>query len=523
MKTRIVKGIMIAAMLIAGISAGAQTVEDGIQLYQYERYESAKKILEPLAAGNPKANYYLGLCQLAEENVQAAKATFQKFPEDAANSAGIARALFAENKSLEAMSMLAKVATKAKKKDWTPLKYAGDAITYTDGGDPNVAVEYYKKAMETERTGELYIATGDAYRKMQGGGGNAMTNYEYAETFPATQSIANYKMGNLWYAAKNYDSALAKYARSSDLDPKNPLPFKALADAYYRVKKYKISKENIEKYLNLSDKTTDDQIQYANTLFLAKEYTPAIQKMNELISKGIEKPYMYRVIGFSLYETGDFKNAKMNMDKLFAKQDPKKVIPQDYQYYGKILLKDSTTASQANAAFIKGIDIDTAKDKSAVLRDIAEAYYSLLDYPNAASWYKKIIDTGTPLFEDYWWCGVMYFYAKDYVNAESTFVALSAKYPEEPSCVFWLARIAAASKDKDYTNGAASALFTQWLGLVKDDPSKKKDLIRAYQYLATVAYNSQKKEDARTYCLKIQTFDANDETAKQILKLLEAK
>ena len=160
-----------------------------------------------------------------------------------------------------------------------------------------MAVQWYKKAIETERNGDLYMGMGDAYRKMQGGGGNAMSSYEDAETFPATKSIANYKMGNLWYAAKNYDSALVKFNKSSELDDANPLPYKALADAYYRVKKYKTAKEKIEKYLERSDKSITDLIEYANVLYLSQDYPNAISRMNELVAKGEgnKRPYMYRV------------------------------------------------------------------------------------------------------------------------------------------------------------------------------------------------------------------------------------
>ena len=520
MKRITAKILLLAFCLLANNRIQAQTLDEAIQFIKYERYESAKSILTPLSATDAKANYYLGLCELAKENLAGAKTIFQKYPEDVANNAGLARVMILENKTPDAMTLLTKVAGKVKKKDWLPFKYAADALTYTEGGDPNKAIEWYKLANEVMLNGDNYIGMGDAYRKMQGGGGNAMTNYEYAETYPTTQSIANTKMGNLWYAAKNYDSALAKYARASALDAKNPLPYKALADAYYKINKFKISKENIEKYLELSDKTIDDQIQYANTLYLAKDYAGAIQKMNELIGKGTEKPYMYRVLGFSQFETKDFGNALINMNKLFAKQDPAKIIPLDYIYFGKLLSKDSTKTNEAAAAFAKGIQVDTATDKSATMRGIAETYYDLLSYANAAMWYQKIIDTGTPLFEDFWWCGVMNYYAKNYQQADATFAALAIKYPEEPSCIFWRARIAAADKDAENKTGAASDLFKQWITMIKEDPAKKKDLTKAYTYLAIVSFNTGKKEDAKLYCDKLVAFDKDDATAKQILGLL---
>lgn len=522
------KGILVIACMLLGSLLQAQSIDEGIKMYNYERYQSAKQILQPLAASSAQANYYLGLCEIGLENNAAAKTIFQKYPEDAANNAGIARVMFNEKQSAEAMSMLTKVASKAKKKDWLPLKYAADAITYTEGGDPNVAVEWYKKALEVEKNGNTYLAMGDAYRKMQGGGGNAMSSYEMADEIATSKATANHKMGNLWYAAKNYDSALVKYNRASELDDSNPLPYKALADAYYKVNKYKISKEKIEKYIERSDKTITDQIEYANTLFLAQDYPNAITKINELIAKGEgeKRPYMYRVLGYSLYETNDCMNAKINMDKFFAKMEPKKIIPSDHIYYGNILLCDSLTASQADAAFQKGIALDTAKDKSPLYKQIAEKFNKKSDYATAALYYQKVLESNASTLTtiDYWWCGAMYYYAKNYTNADSIYQIMTTKFPNEPSGFYMRGNVAFSAKDKESTNGAAVEYYTKWLSLIKpEDPDKKKNLIKVYTYMATVSYNTGKKEDSRSYCTKLQTLDPNDENAKNILKALDTK
>jgi tetratricopeptide (TPR) repeat protein len=193
--------------------------------------------------------------------------------------------------------------------------------------------------------------------------------------------------------------------------------------------------------------------------------------------------------------------------------------------YGKLLLTDSTKASQASSYFIKGLDLDTAKDKTPRYREVAEAFKDAQKYGTAAEWYKKIVDQNMTGIEplDYWWSGVMYFYAKDYTNAEPMLKTMSEKYPNEPSSYYWLGRVMASSKDKEYKNGAASSYFNQWLGLVKkDDPAKKNDLIKAYTYLAMVAYNGNNKVEATDYSNKLLALDPNENTAKQILKGLES-
>jgi tetratricopeptide (TPR) repeat protein len=502
----------------------AQTIEDALKYFKYERYASAKAILEPISAGNALANYYLGLCQIGLDKKEEAKATFQKFPDDVANQSGIARLMFMEGKANDGKTLVAKIASKAKKKDYMPLKFAADAITYSQGGDPNEAVALYKRALAINRNADLLLSIGDAYRKIQGGGGDAMTSYEYAEEVEAFKSIANYKMGNHWYAAKNYDSALAKYAKASLYDDKNPLPYRDLANAYYKVGKYSISKDNIEKYLKLSDNSIEDQIQYANTLYQAREYKMAIDKMNELISKGSERPYMYRVIGYSQYEMKDYVAAKNSLDMLFKKQETSKIIPLDYINYGKILMQDSTKTAEANMNFDKGLAIDTSEDKNYIYRELAEAFKTKEDYKSAAKWYSKIVDSGLPTIQslDAWWAGVLSYFAGDYPQAEIMLNKMAAKYPDYKSTYFYLARNKVGSADKDFQNGAGVEPYKKWLGMVNDDPAENDNLKKAYSYLGNVAVAKGNKEEAIMYSTKMNAIDPNDGTAKYLMQMIAA-
>jgi tetratricopeptide (TPR) repeat protein len=215
----------------------------------------------------------------------------------------------------------------------------------------------------------------------------------------------------------------------------------------------------------------------------------------------------------------------MNMDNFFKKQDPKKIIPLDYFYYGKILLRDSTKKALADEQFLKGIAVDTTADKAPTLRSIAEAFYEAEDYASAAKWYKQLAESNYATKEDrdYWWAGYMSFYSNDLTTAEQMFTKYNQSNPTEPLGILWLARTSEKSKDKDYKNGSASALYTQWLGMVNEtDAAKKKDFTKAYTYLAMVAYNTNNKENVKKYADKLLVFNPEDDTAKQLLKALPA-
>ena len=135
------------AAVAATFTVKAQTLEEGIKMYNYERYESAKKQLAPLAGSNPIANYYIGLAELKQGHVDAAAGIFAKYPDNYANQAGAAMVAFAQGKSAEGTQLAQALAAKAKKKEWEQLKYAAEAITNSAGSNKQLAVDWYREAM----------------------------------------------------------------------------------------------------------------------------------------------------------------------------------------------------------------------------------------------------------------------------------------------------------------------------------------------------------------------------------------
>ncbi len=518
--------IIIVAALSLSLQATAQSLEEGIKMYHYERYESAKKILTPLAASNPIANYYLGLSELGVENTSAAQAIFSKYADDAANQSGMARIAFANGNAAEGQRLAKMVADKAKKKEWEPLKYAADAITYSEGSDKQTAIDWYKTALTKADNTPLRLALGDAYRQIIGGGGEAMNNYERVTTKEPNNSLAFSKIGALWYAAKNYKLALENYNKAKEADPNNPLPYRDLANAYFWTGKYDLAKHNIEHYLSLSDKSIDDQIQYANILYLSKDYPGAINKVNELIQSGVSKPGFYGILAYSQLETKDTANALVNVRKYFSMQKPEKIFPSDFINYGKILLANNQ-ADSANNYFSKAIAADTAKDKSERYREIAEGFKSLKTtegYAKAGEWYGKIIaENPQAKALDYFYTGFYSYYSKNYTAAAGAFEQMEAKFPDQPSAIYWRARVASA-QDEEAKKGTATSYYEKWLQTTVAGYEKKNaDLMYAYQYLALYYYNTGDKASMNTYLSKIEAIEPGNAFLKQMKDLGKKK
>jgi len=516
--------------IIAGLAfafcAQAQSLDEGVKMIGYERYEKAKQELAPLAAGNARANYYLGLAELGLEHTDAAAAIFARYPADPANMAGMARVAFLRKNPAEGMRLAQAVADKAKRKDWEPLKFAADAVTYTEGGDVQQAVSWYKAALQKEDNADLHLALGDAYRKTSGGGGEAMNNYEYVTGKEPRNSLAHSRVGSLWYGARKYDLALEAWQKAKDADPANPLPYRDLANAYFYSGKYDLARQNVEQYLSLSDKSCDDRIQHANLLYLTKDYAAAIGKMQEIISTCGEKPYMYRVIGYSQYESQQYDEALKNMRIFFTKQDPAKVLPSDYLYYGRIMMQTNHPDS-ADIYFAKAVAADTAKDKSETYRQIAEGFKELKSdtgYAIAGAWYGRLVaENPDATALDYYYWGFWSYYGRKYEEAAKGFEAMEAKYPDQPSATYWRGRVAAAM-DPEAKEGTAVPFYTKWLEVPNTENYTKKnpDLMQAYQYLALYHYNKNDKPNAQKYLDLITEIEPDNKFVKQVKEAMTA-
>lgn len=502
----------VALFLTAGtFSSYAQsTLQDGVKMLQYERYESARKALTPLA-NDARANYYLGLAELGTENYEAARAAFAKYPDDAANISGMAQVAFAQGDKANGTRLAEQAASKAGKKDVEPLRFAADA--FLAGGDAQRAVDLYNKYLEKTDDPNVRVALGDAYMKLPGGAGQAMTAYEKAVAKDPKNSLAYSRIGSVWYAAKRYDLALENYNKAKEADVQNPLPYRDLSNAYFYSGSYQNARKNIEEYLKYSDRSPQDDQQYLNLLYLTKDYPATISKANELLASGKKSPGLYGMLAYSQLETKDSAQALTNVRTYLATQKPEKLYPTDYMNVGRIMLMNGLTDS-ANYYYQLAASKDTSANKSETYRKLAEAFKDAKDYPRSAEWYARLVKEypESPAI-DYFWAGAMAYYSKDYPAAGKAFEQMETKYPDQPSATYWRGRVAAAT-DEEGKAGTGVSFYEKWLGTTAE--KKDADLMQAYQYLTLYYYNKGDKAKMNTYLDKITTIEPENGFAKQI-------
>lgn len=511
--------ILIATASICTMAIKAQTVQDGIKMYNYHKYQSAEKILAPLADKDPIANYYLGLSYLDDGNPTQANLVFAKYPEDFANISGTARVAFVTKNPSKGMEIAKNLAAKARKKEWIPEKYAADAIAYTEGGDNQQAINWYKDVLTKTDDADVHIGLGDTYKKSPTGGGDAMNNYEHVTDKDPKNSLVLTRIGDLWYISRVYPSAVDNYAKAKEADPQNPLPYKALADAYTVSGKYTSALENLRKYYELSDKTIADKIKLLEGLYRAQSSCEAVKLAQEIQSTqqqlltADQKTEVTGILGYSQSDCGDSLGALKNLRVYFATQNPTRIKPADYLEYGKLFLKLGMLDS-AGYYYTKGIAGDTSRNKTDVYRQIAEAFKSKKDYCKSAEWYTNLVKANPetqPL--DYAWRGIMYYYCNDMDKAAAAFKEYGVKYPDQPYAFYWQGRVAAAI-DSEAKSGAAVEPFKKWLDMPGD--KKANDQKGAYEYLMYYYYHQKDKENMKLYMDKIRAIDPNNTAVKEI-------
>lgn len=538
--------ISVITVTALSVQLYAQSVDEGVKMYKYERYETAKNILSSHADKNDKANYYLGLSYIGLGQLDEAEKVFNK-KDHYYNDAGKARILYIKGQGEKAQSLLEGITDKAKRREWEKYQVAADAITYTKGGSTPLAISWYLTALDRqEKDASLHIGLGDVYLKLDSGGGNALQSYEKALELGTDNSLAHSRLGYLWYIAQQYEDALSEYNKAKDADPQNPLPYRDLANAYQKAGNYQRALENVETYLQHSDQSVDNKITYANILYEAGEFEKAETKMEELISEGHERPYMYRIIAYTAFESGDVQKAKNNMTTFFAKAKKDEYINNDYIYMAKIygtLANDIKTAGlnelqaagepldtyQATAEELEyrkivndnlaKIELDRDEHKAKIYKELADFFKDVRDYEKSAYYYEEIIGLkeyeATPI--DYYYWGFWNFYAQDLTKSLHAFEQMEEKFPNEGSALYWQARVKAAQDPETKTDVAVKA-YQKWLdfdveGYTQADAEKT----TAYQYITFYYYNHDDKENALKYAKKITDIDADNNFANQII------
>lgn len=360
----------------------AQSVQDGINFVDSQKYAKAKQNFTDLINQNPKdaSNFfYLGNIYLTQfdPNFTEAQDSFNKGlaldPKSYLNKIGLASVKLGKGDK-SAIAEIQQIVKDSKEKDAEVLFRAGEALTlFEKNNSPDLAITYLNKAIEkAQKNGvpaHYYYSLGDAYR-LKKDPGNAMSAYDKAEVVAKNKASVYTRKGTLWIAAQQWQQAKQNIDKAIAVDPTYAPAYKALAGFNIKYQKNAEATQNLINYTKYADEDPYTQLEIAKLYFTNEDYANAKTTLNAVFDK-VNDPIKYKLRAYILYGEGDYIGAKQNMDLFLSQADKSRVQPSDEGLQGLIAAgiakgeKDAAKKAQLDAIAQQKIAIaKAAKDET---------------------------------------------------------------------------------------------------------------------------------------------------------------
>ncbi len=367
---------------------------------------------------------------------------------------------------------------------------------------------------------DVQVVLGDSWLA-QGVKDLALQKYERAVAIDPMQVRAHYRLGQYYREQRKYQDAATALNKAVQLDPKFAPAYVELGEVWFRAKQYGAAKENYRKYVELRGNDRSARYRYAQFLYLAQDYPGAIAEIKAL-QKDTTSNLLYRLLGYSSYEAGNVAEAKAAMTSYFAGIKPEFIIPRDYEYRGKIAVKEGRLA-EGLTDIEKALELDpTREDLFAeairaciggklperglrLARRAVAAEGNLQNYVTLAGALKQQPRATR----------------QDSVNVAQAVDSAFAKACElAPRDIRWPLERArnAYIFDPETEKGTCKPYYEQVELLAEKDPTKfRTQLLESYKYLGYCYHNALKDDTkALEYWDKLLALDPSDANVKQL-------
>jgi len=556
-----------AAMTISGLailssSVFAQSLADAKKALDAEQYQKAETMLKNLTqtqATNAENYFYLGWLYIKTDYPDSAKATFTRGisanPKSALNYAGLGAVDRLDKNAASAKSNFDKATAAIDKKDTEPYVYIGKAYLLAPNPDANAAIQVLQRGIASnpkDKNPELYAALGDAYRS-QLKNTNAYENYSQALAINPKMVSAMVATGVIWKQANNFEDSEKEYRRALAIDPNYGPAYRELAETYLRwgnnskradaPQKYTQAVDFYKKYLDLTDRSIDSRMRYADFLVYAQDYKGLEQEANDIARLAPKNNLkVYRYLGYAAYENKNYPAGLEALNKFMSQADQKRIIPLDYLYLGKLQIASGQDSTGLNN-IRKALKLDTAQVEA--YGEIAKSLYNQKKYAEAGDAYKTFIAKSRQVtLNDYLREGVSYYNAfRDQYYSTATpkpvpdtslltkadtafsYIQHHASAPQAAVALYQARAKDFKEPDRNTTMGYAKPYFEQYIqlltakGAVAD--ADKVFLAQAYAYLGT--YYEYKEKDAAKAAENFTKARENDPTNKQVIAYFARK
>jgi tetratricopeptide (TPR) repeat protein len=538
-------------ILFSGMLSQAQDLNAAIKLTTSEQYDLAGNMFKDLISKDPNNSdlyYFYGENYLKAYFTDSASMIFDEIAKPAAelfntgikvdplnpiNYVGLGKIAIYSRNLQEAKNYFNKAESllpsrNNRKAPVTPSKHAltlmkiGEAYIFSPYPDTAIIFDYLRKSEIVDpKNPELYILFGDGYMKGNDGS-NAIACYKKAQSLDPKSPKSNLRIGQLWMRTRNYNDALAYYKEAIKIDSTFAPAYRELAELYALARRYNEAIKTYNKFLSLSSTNLTAKVRYASFLFMAKEYQKSIDKISEIQKEDTSFIILNRLLAYSYFELNQPEKAILYIQKFLAKSNPQKIIPSDWNYYGKIMAKMKND-SVAIEYYMKGYNMDTSNYDA--LSDIAISYNRMKKYTEAASFYESKIKKNKATPNDYYNLGKVYYSASNWTQADTNFAIFISMQPNYVQAYQWRARTN-ANIDPDAIDGKAKPYFEILVQKALPDSAKfVKEITEAYSYFAYYYFKQyllnkkdEDKKNAVLWCEKVLAIVPTDDKAGTIYK-----
>lgn len=526
------KKIIFIPIFFICISSYSQDVKGAKKLLYYKKFQTAEKLLHQVLKSDPHNDEAWFLLtetycsQEAKDNIlDSLRAAPGEIKTEPYYLAAMGMALLQQSGISEAERYFSQALEKTKYKRPEILLAIARAKVIAEKGDANQAIDLLTKAIKKDKNNaELYTELGKAYRKLHNGT-EAFKAFGQAINADKQSAEPYYLTGMIFRTQNNSDLYLEYFDKAITADPNYAPAYYQLYFHYY-FRNVNTAKGYLEKYIALSDHNIQNDYDYADILYLTKNYKEAIAHANRLIETQKDKTpaRIYKLIAYSYHESNDHDISFDFMLHYFDKAPDSVLIAKDF-----ILLAELYHEKQKidSAIFFYTVGAELEPDKNSVTKyykTLAELSRQQKDYAGMAHWLGKYYNaneksTNVDLFN---W-GIAWFQSGNFQKSDSVFGIYSEKYPDQDFGYYWRARSSAAI-DSSMEQGLAVPHYLKVVEIGEADTTmkSKKHLVESYGYLAGYEANQNKNyEAAIEYFEKLLQLDPDNEQAKKYVKILK--
>lgn len=498
----------------------AQTpLKDGIAQLEQENIKAAKNTFQSILKQDPKnpgALFYLAEIYFLDENIDSANLLYAKVLESNPDSyfahIGNGKIQLDKNKQVEADKAFSKAKKSAKGKD-LPEVLALVGKAYLNSRNPNYdkAVSNFLEARDLDpKNPKGFVNYGDALLA-QGKVGDALSNYELASNKDKDNpeilmkiAKAYSKNGIADIAIENLEKGIAKF-------PNYAPAYKELYTLYFEKGQYSKVTPLLEKYVSLVGDDDEQRARLVKFLtFQAKDYKKAVSEAHIVLERKPDNYVMYRWLAWAHYELGEFQESFDASQKFFQMVGTRPVYSSDYEYYAKAASKLKNT-DLAIENFKKVAELDTTRTD--VIDLIAKSLFEGKKWEEAEKAFSEKIAKGSANSQDYYYLGMSQYQLDKNVEADSAFAKLTEIQPTYATA--WLYRAKANNRiDPDRKTFQAKPFYEKYIELASVDVEKnKKQLVEAYNYIGYYASQNDDLPGAKAWYEKSVALDPTNEEA----------